>query len=208
MFWYHNSMPASETLHEPERRPANFAWPRRVRLIVSAALVWHLVGLLVGPISSPPSILGDRLQAIYLPYLQAAYLNHGYKFFGPDPGPSHLVRYAIEMPDGDKIEGTFPDRKVHWPRLFYHRHFMLSEFLVGLAGPWEPEFDWDRQPLSPPQEAYVESYAHHLLKKYGGRRVTLYLVEHRLPSPQEVIDGMRLDDSRLYRSRKLGSFES
>jgi hypothetical protein len=188
--------------------PVKVSWSPRVRFLVSAALVCHLIGLLVGPLSSPPSILGARLQSIYGPYLAAAYLNHGYKFFGPDPGPSHLVRYVVEMADGERIEGTFPDRKTHWPRLLYHRHFMLSEFLVGLAGPWDPQFDWDRQPLSPPQEAYLDSYAHHLLAKYGAKRVTLYLVEHRLATPQEVVDGMRLEDSRLYRSRKLGSFES
>ncbi|HET6883024.1 MAG TPA: hypothetical protein VFI31_22845 [Pirellulales bacterium] len=201
-------MPLDEPTDESDARPAAPSWSPRIRCLASLALAWHLIGLLVGPISSPPSILGDRLQRIYLPYLQAAYLNHGYKFFGPDPGPSHLVRFVVELPDGEKIEQTFPDRKVHWPRQFYHRHFMLSEFLVGLSGPWDPRFEWDRQPLSPAQETYVESYAHHLLKKYGGTRVTLYLVEHRLPSPQEVLEGMRLDDSRLYRSRKLGAFES
>jgi hypothetical protein len=148
------------------------------------------------------------LQYIYMPYLQAAYLNHGYKFFGPDPSPSHLVRYVVEMPDGERLEEIFPDHKLHWPRLFYHRHFMLSEFVFALAGPYDPRFDWENQPLSPAQEAYIESYAHHLLAKYGAKRVTLYLVEHRLPSPQEVLDGMRLNDSRLYASRKLGSFES
>lgn len=200
-------MPCTRPNAGPKSHAASFAWSGRVRWLVSICLVWHLVGLLVGPISSPPSILGDRLQAIYLPYLQAAYLNHGYKFFGPDPGPSHLVRCVVELPDGERIEGTFPDRNVHWPRLFYHRQFMLSEFLIGMAGPWDPQFDWDRQPLSSPQEAYVKSYAHHLLSKSGGKRVTLYLVEHRLPTPREVIGGMRLDDSRLYRSRKLGSFE-
>lgn len=198
-------MSASQTLDEPV---ATTVWSARVRLLVSIALAWHLVALLVGPISSPPSILGDRLQEIYQPYLQATYLNHGYKFFGPDPGPSHLVRYVVELPDGERAEGTFPNRKAHWPRLFYHRHFMLSEFLVGLAGPWDPRFNWDKQPLSPAQQAYVESYAHHLLAKYGGKRVTLYLVEHALPTPDDVVNGMRLDDSRLYRSRKLGSFES
>ena len=201
-------MPSANSSDENQGKPAGLAWSARVRWLVSVALVWHLVGLIVGPISSPPSILGDRLQAIYLPYLQAAYLNHGYKFFGPDPGPSHLVRYVIEMPDGERTEATFPDRKLHWPRLFYHRHFMLSEFLDALSGPWDPRFEWDRQPLSPAQQVYIESYAHHLLTKYGGKRVTLYLVEHRLPSPLEVIDGVRLNDSKLYRSRKLGSFES
>ncbi|HEV3340038.1 MAG TPA: hypothetical protein VG125_06765 [Pirellulales bacterium] len=201
-------MPGSDSGDERRREQANVSWSPGVRLLVSGVLVWHLIGLLVGPISSPPSILGERLQSVYSPYLAAAYLNHGYKFFGPDPGPSHLVRYVVEMADGERIEGAFPDRKVHWPRLLYHRHFMLSEYVVGLAGPWDPRFDWDRQPLSPPQEAYIESYAHHLLAKYAAKRVTLYLVEHRLATPQEVVDGMQLDDSRLYRSRKLGSFES
>jgi hypothetical protein len=201
-------MPSTHSTDEQNSKPTDSGWSARVRWLVSAALVWHLVGLLVGPISSPPSILGERLQYIYHPYLAAAYLNHGYKFFGPDPGPSHLVRYVVELPDGERIEETFPDRKLHWPRLLYHRYFMLSEFLDGLNGPWDPRFEWDRQPLLPAQEVYVESYAHHLLNKHGAKRVTLYLVEHRLPSPQEVIDGMRLNDSRLYRSRKLGSFES
>ncbi|HWB09716.1 MAG TPA: hypothetical protein VG826_10840 [Pirellulales bacterium] len=201
-------IPDSAGGDESPRAPTAVSWSPRVRFIVSLALVWHLVALLVGPISSPPSMLGERLQSIYAPYLQAAYLNHGYKFFGPDPGPSHLVRYVVETSDGERIEGTFPDRKTHRPRLLYHRHFMLSEFLVGLAGPWDPRFDWHNQPLSKSQEAYIESYAHHLLAVHGGKRVTLYLVEHRLATPQEVIEGMRLDDSQLYRSRKLGSFES
>lgn len=201
-------VPSSQNTDEPANQSPGTVWSARARWLVSIALVWHLIGLVVGPISSPPSILGDRLQSIYMPYLQAAYLNHGYKFFGPDPGPSHLVRYVVELPDGKRLEQTFPDHKLHWPRLFYHRHFMLSEFIVALAGPYDERFDWEGQPLSPGQEAYIASYGHHLLAKYGAKRVTLYLVEHRLPSPQEVLDGMRLNDSRLYRSRKLGSFES
>src|SRR5690349_18560099 len=112
-------MPGSNSTDETQAERPSWSWSLRVRFIVSAALVWHLVGLLAGPISSPPSILGDRLQSVYLPYLQAAYLNHGYKFFGPDPGPSHLVRYVVEMADGERLEGTFPDRKAHWPRLLY-----------------------------------------------------------------------------------------
>lgn len=199
-------MPASNAADQAVAQAAKFPWSPGVRVLISVVLVWHLIGLLVGPISSPRSIHGDHLQAIYSPYLQAAYLNHGYKFFGPDPGPSHLVRYVIELPDGERVEGTLPNRKVHWPRLFYHRHFMLSEYLDGLTGPWNERLDENHQPLSPGQEALAKSYAHHLLTKYGGKRVTLYLVEHRLPSPPEVIDGMRLDDPRLYRSRKLGSF--
>ena len=40
---------------------------------------------------------------VFRPYLEAAYLDHGYAFFAPDPGPSHLVRYELEFDDGGVI---------------------------------------------------------------------------------------------------------
>jgi hypothetical protein len=33
--------------------------------------------------------------------------------------------------------------------------------------------------------------------------VTLYLVTHALPSPQDIQAGMKLNDPRLYREREL-----
>ncbi len=185
------------------------AWAPWARWLASAVLAWHLVGVLVGPISTPPSILGGLLQRVYRPYLQAIYLylDHGYKFFGPDPGPSHLVRYELVTADSQRLSGVFPDRHEHWPRLLYHRHFMLSEFIQGLAGEWDPRFDEENQPLSPPQRAYARAYANHLLAKHNGQRVTLYLVEHRIPLPEHVLRGVALDDPQFYASRKLGTYE-
>ena len=199
----HVSEPAA--LGPPAASPP-IVWSPRARLLVTALLGWHLVGLIVGPISVPPSIVGERLRKGYLPYLQVLFLNHGYKFFGPDPGPSHLVRYEWLDADGEQHEGLLPSHDDHWPRLLYHRHFMLSEFVQAQSGEWNQRFDWEHQPLSPTQEVYVRSYANHLLKKHDARRVSLFLVEHRLPLPDEVLSGMKLSDPRLYRSRKLGTF--
>lgn len=192
----------------PSTRPA-IVWSPLARGLASLALVWHLVGVLVGPISTPPSALGRFLQGIYRPYLQAVYLylDHGYKFFGPDPGPSHLLRYELVLADGNRRTGILPDRRAHWPRLLYHRYFMLSEFMQGLAGEWDPRFNEANQPLSPPQRAYAQSYADHLLAEVDGQRVTLYLVEHRIPLPEHVRRGIKLDDPQFYVSRKLGTFE-
>ncbi|NIO41435.1 MAG: hypothetical protein GTO41_15415, partial [Burkholderiales bacterium] len=55
------------------------------------------------------------------------FLDHGYRFFAPEPGPGHLVRYEVTTSDGAGAAGQFPDRDRIWPRLLYHRWFMLSE---------------------------------------------------------------------------------
>jgi hypothetical protein len=107
---------------------------------------------MVAPLSTPPqfagppSILGSELQRVYRPYITALYLDHAYKFFAPNPGPSHLLRYDLYFADGRKSinadDQLFPDRRRHWPRLWYHRHFMVTEFL----GPRPPKLwrDEDR----------------------------------------------------------------
>lgn len=201
----------AEPSSQPPRqtKPAPLPWSPLARWLASVALVWHLVGVLVGPISTPPSALGSFLQKVYQPYLQAVYLylDHGYKFFGPDPGPSHLLRYELVLPGGERRTGILPHRGEHWPRLLYHRYFMLSEFLQGLSGEWDPRFDEAHQPLSPPLRVYARSYADHLLDHYGAERVTLYLVQHLIPRPDDVLRGVKLDDPQFYISRKLGTFE-
>lgn len=138
-------------------------WSPWFRALVSAAVAWHLVGVMVAPLSVPPrfegrdSVLGAQLKEIYTPYITALYLNHAYKFFAPNPGDSHLVRYDLYFADGTKRVGAeeqgFPDRLRHWPRLLYHRHFMLTEFINDFAPPWA--WNGDRPPPSttPPQAA-------------------------------------------------------
>src|SRR4051812_9871294 len=109
---------------------------RGVRAVASALLVAHLCAVFVGPWAMPPagSLLSRSFAAALGPYVQAMYLDNGYRFFAPEPGPSHLIRYEILLPDGKRVEGYFPDRKRHWPRLLYHRYFMLSEFVSTLDG--------------------------------------------------------------------------
>ena len=114
------------------------------------------------------------------PYLDACYLNHGYNFFAPDPGVSLLIRYTIEREDGSPYEGTFPDVRKQWPRLRYHRHFMLSSHSVGLP------------------EGTANAFGQHLLRTYQGQKATLELVRHRLLTQQEVLDGKTLDDPSTY----------
>jgi hypothetical protein len=204
-----------------------------VRALVSAFILFHMAAAFVAAlVASPPvSELSSAVASVVRPYVNAADLNHGYRFFAPEPGPSHLVRYHLEFADGSKRDGQFPNLEEERPRLLYHRYFMLSEKLFGFYGvvrdiderSKEPEFD----PRSPdPQiresarelnngrrvadqlyHAFARSYGNELLRRTGAKRVTFELIEHAVPPPEFVAAGKRLDDPSLYSTRDtLGPF--
>ena len=186
--------------------------PRGAKIVVSALVVVHLIAVVAPPMqlqtyapgapATPVSFAFRTLQ----PYIDLLYLNHGYAFFAPDPGPSHLVRYrATFADDRPTVEGVFPDPKKHWPRLFYHRHFMLAEQLHSdYAGPSGPP------PEAGPDHAFWKMRRDNYLAKWGGfeRRiqaqlgadaVTLERIEHRQPDWYEhQLEGLRLNDPSLY----------
>ena len=114
---------------------AEIPWAKGTRAVVSVLILLHLAAIFAAPLSAPPpsSMMGQQAGATFEPYLRALCLYNGYRFFAPNPGPSHLVRYEIESKSGETINGTFPDRKKHWPRLLYHRYLMLAETLYNLS---------------------------------------------------------------------------
>jgi hypothetical protein len=175
---------------DPNHLPAS-GLSRRARALISVALLLHMTAIAIAPLAVPPSsALWGSIWQVFRPYLEVAYLNHGYKFFAPDPGPTHLVRYELEMPDGTRREGIFPNLSQQRPRLLYHRHMMLSE---RLSGP--PQLPW--------VQAYAQSYARHLLHAHGARRVTLHVRRHHLPSPMDLQNGRQLEDPSLFEERLL-----
>jgi hypothetical protein len=189
------AMAAKSPVAENRSLPA--VW---IRVVVSVLVIVHVVAVFLGPFAMPPqtSELAATLAGVYRPYVDALALANGYRFFAPEPGPSHLVRYELTFDDGTTRAGTFPDRDVHRPRLLYHRYFMMSEFLNTLSNPDAPR---DRV------DAYVASYARHLLAAEGARSVKLFLVRHWVPRMEEVRAGRRLTDKVLYEERSLGTFE-
>jgi hypothetical protein len=169
----------------------------------------------------------ERLAQWMRPYSTAMYLNHGYAFFAPDPGPNHLIDYSVEFADGrPAVTGRFPDLKTERPRLLYHRHFMLSEALNTRFAP--PEFD--PEPSPPPLTASADereqyqvtkrryeqakarwqharrqytamqkSVEEHLKLAYGGDRVKIVRIEHRPAEPEEILSGRHLNAAESYR---------
>jgi len=163
---------------------------RLIRAGVSAALLVYLAAVIIAPLSGPPpaSGLAQVVLQPFRPLLGALYLGHGYRFFAPDPGPGHTIRWTMTMPDGSGRSGLIPDAAHDWPRLLYHRRFMVAEKIAALVPPTDvpaeiraqARADW--LPL-------VKGVAGNLLRTQGGSRVSLEIVEHYLPGPEEVIAG-------------------
>lgn len=160
-----------------------------------------------GPRGISPSV--SKLLAPFAAYGQFFYLDRGYAFFAPDPGPSHLMRAEIGRV-GDPVsekpateiaavlptEDTrlYPNLNEQWPRLLYHRHFMLAEFLNDS---YQPQLPADAARLVGPELPLAElkawrlgrerydtilgSMTNHLEKKFDDRTVTIDRIEHLLP---------------------------
>ena len=202
----------------PQAAAAISPWSPRARWVASVLLAVHLLAVFVAPWSYPPpsSLLAQTIAGWFAPYLQAAYLDHGYRFFAPNPGPSHLVVYELEMPDRAVRRGRFPDLNQHWPRLLYHRHFMISEATFDMTepflGPPPAELVDARQrqayqAAKRRAELLLRSLASELLRRHDARSVKLWLHTHLIPDPWEVQNGMRLDDPSLFEERMLGEFD-
>jgi hypothetical protein len=160
--------------------------------LVSLWLVFHVAAIIIAPAAvEPASQLTRDVCRLFLPYLHALYLDHGYHFFAPEPAESTLLAYVAEREDGTVIRGRIPDRTTR-PRLLYHRYFMLTEHMND--APEEVE------------ELWHESYAEHIARSNGASRVTLIQQTHKLSTVERVRNGGRLDDPECYDERELGVF--
>ncbi|AMV20488.1 hypothetical protein [Planctomyces sp. SH-PL14] len=177
----------------PNRGPASWWW----KLPLSAAILYHLAAIVLAPASiSPSSALIRETWRGVGHYLQFVNLNHGSHFFAPDPGPATLVRYTAKLPSGEEVKGQIPDRTLQWPRLLYHRHFMLTEFLASSR-----YLDPRIRPL------HVRALARQILRSQGADEVTLEEVTHQLPQPEWVRSGFSLNDPELFEVQPIGRFE-
>ncbi len=108
-------------------------WSRTARRVASAALLFHLAAVLYTPLTlggGYPALLGPWTW--FRDYATLLFLDHGYRFFAPEPGPTHTLKLVIGR--GELTRSIrLPDRDGVWPRLLYHRWFMLGESLSSAA---------------------------------------------------------------------------
>ena len=170
-------------------------WPLAVRLFSSAGILLYLLAVALPPLAGPPpaSELANVILQPFRPLVGAMSLSHGYRFFAPNPGPGHSIQWTLVTAGGRTLKGVIPDAGTDWPRLLYHRRFMIPEKIAALVPP----------PLAPAEirrdatrdwQPFAEDIATHLLTKHNGQEVTLELVEHYLPDTFELKEGRGGDD--------------
>jgi hypothetical protein len=172
--------------------------PLVARIVISLVLAWHLTAVFMAPmsisVSNPDSAVNVISQQPPMQwYLDALYLNHGYHFFAPDPGDGHLIRYWVMDERGGVIkEGEFPNLKDQWPRLRYHRFFMLADQCVVPSPTEEEERRW--------QEIYLRNYARQLLREHGGETVRVQRIVHYPLFRDDALAGRTLTFPETYKT--------
>jgi len=178
------------------RRPAQLSFP--VRAILSLLFIWHVTAVFMAPMSisvaNIDSVVNWVAQRTWMQrYLDALYLNHGYHFFAPDPGDGHLIHFQVMDERGSVIkEGEFPNLKDQWPRLRYHRYFMLADQCQLPAPSEAEERRWT--------ETYLKTYARQLLREYGGQSVRVQRIVHYPLFMDDALKGRSLTYPETYRT--------
>ncbi|MFG0264155.1 MAG: hypothetical protein ACF8AM_03270 [Rhodopirellula sp. JB055] len=195
-------------------QPDSLPLSRRNRFLISVLLIGMLLAIALPPLAFQargarglsPSV--GTLLSMVSPVAQMFYLDRGYAFFAPDPGPSHLIGATSES---DQTTQVFPNLDDQWPRLLYHRHFMLAEFLNDSYQPALPmEVSQLIGPeLSPEElqtlrlgrkryERIADSMVRHL-QSIGKSDVAIQRIEHQLPDfVLFTQENLSLTDERSY----------
>jgi len=187
-------------------------WGRGFASLLIVVQLWGILGRPLEFATQGPTGPSPAAAVFYGPirkYSEFAYLNHGYAFFAPNPGPSHLIGAQIADAAAEGIEQRYPDLRIHQPRLLYHRHFMLAEFLHNTYQPPSLPPEAQRDPLLRSRwevdrkrhEAIFQSMRSHVAAAEGVAvdKVRLRRWEHGLMGLPEFLAQRRsLDDPRLW----------
>lgn len=185
------------------------------KLAISLWILLHLFAIIAEPFAlftrgaDGYSPTARPLRRGLAPYVEFGYLHHGYFFFAPNPAPSHLLECSLKSSSGEQSRLRLPDRRAQWPRLLYHRHFMLAEFLNQFHVEPVTEQGISNLPNKELQDAWRsdrarfemvrDSMIKHLKHRYHVDSAEIFRLEHRLPSAAEVFEGkIPLDDERFY----------
>jgi hypothetical protein len=183
-------------------------WPKWARILVSIGLAIHMLAVVAGAISGPPSSPLEQLLAKpFAHYYELFDQGYTYRFYAPEPPPTPILIAELHFRDGRPTKTIrLPDRDVR-PRLRYQRQMALAYHLFeeyaslkasgGGSGHWAP------------------SYARHLGKVHGCSSVTFFLVQHVIPPLDRMTLGRQdgrahppgIDDEEFYSvPERIGEF--
>ena len=184
-----------------ELRPATHKgtkchWPVAVQLFVSSLIAVYILAVALPPLAGPPpaSELANVVLQPFRPLVGAFSLSHGYRFFAPNPGPGHSIRWTLTTDEGTVFKGSLPDANSDWPRLLYHRRFMIPEKISAMIPPPQAPAEI-RRTATRDWQPFAEDIATRLLTEHNGQKITLKLIEHYLPDTFETREGRAGDDT-------------
>ncbi len=167
-------------------------WHRIGFAALNVWIVFHIFSIMITPATiGPTSQTSFAAWRTVSPYPQALFLAHGFHYFAPEPGSSTLLKYEATLADGEVVSGTLPNRDI-FPRLLYHRNFMVTEFLGGVEGET--------------RDVMVRTFANHIRDRHQAEEVSLIMVRHGLPTMSRVRVGGSATEPDLYEEEFLGTF--
>jgi hypothetical protein len=155
-----------------------------IRVVFTVFIVWHFTGVFLAALSvnnNSELVLGIAQHWPMQWYLDLLYMNQGHSFFAPEVGPGHVIRYQLLDQNGREIEhGDFPSRKEHWPRLLYHRYFMLAD---QSELPFNDKTNRDLW-----QRRYLEAFGRQLLREHVQAETVVLRRYNHWPLPYSYVE--------------------
>ena len=186
----------SKELQPAPHKETKCHWPVAVQLFVSSFIAVYILAVALPPLAGPPpaSELANVVLQPFRPLVGAFSLSHGYRFFAPNPGPGHSISWTLTTDEGTVFKGSLPDANSDWPRLLYHRRFMIPEKISAMIPPPQAPAEI-RRTATRDLQPFAEDIATRLLTEHNGQTITLKLIEHYLPDTFETREGRVGDDT-------------
>jgi hypothetical protein len=196
-----------------ESRETDSGWPTGVRRVVSVLVLGHIVAIVVGALSSPPSsLLEQALAGTFAPYYQVIDQGYAYRYYAPEPGPTPVVTATVRFPDGRPEEIVRLPRKEAFPWLLRQRQLALANHLYT-------DFQAARAEgtgAGTRESHWGPSYARHLAHTHPGcSSIVLSAQLHLIPEVDRVrailaepgSNGVNLDDESFYTTpERIGEY--
>ena len=217
----------SETIAPPEapmaRRPeggegGGAGWPSWAVTAATVLLCLHIAAVVSGALGVPPSSELERRVADLFTWHHGL-LDQGYAYrYYAEPPPTPVVLAALHRADGSPdVEIRIPERAVPGPPMRRQRQLALANALFASerarAG---HRHEGEEEGEGSAGESWLaRSYASYLCRTHPGTSgVTLYLQQHLIPDPRQVLEktratGLRFDlfdESLLTTPRWIGDF--
>ncbi len=160
-------------------------WPNGAKQLVTVLSLGHLGAIIAGAFAPPPSSpLQQQIADQFRGYHRLVDQGYSYRFYTNGAPPTPILYATIDFGSEQPSETIrIPDRTTHRPRLRFQRHLAIA-YHVTLDSQAAPRDDQGNS-----QSRWAQSVARYLCQSHPGcESVTLFVQDHRNPSPGELVE--------------------